>query len=43
MKLVRHVDLQRRESDGAVHWKSIGPKLRHAFRKGGGDTFSDND
>ena len=31
MKLVRHYDQE--ETDGAVHWKSIGPKLRHAFRE----------
>ena len=33
MKLVRHLDLKDRESDGAVHWESMGPKLRHAFQK----------
>ena len=43
MRLVRHVDLQERESHGAVHWTSIGPKLRYAFLKDGGDTFSDNE
>ena len=42
-KLVRHADLQERESDGAIHWKSMGPKLRHAFRKERGDTFSETD
>ena len=41
MQLVRHVDLQERDSDGAFHLKWMGPKLRLAFRKGGGDTFSD--
>lgn len=30
MELVRHYD---RETDGAFHWKSMGPKLRFAFRK----------
>ena len=43
MRLVRHVDLQERESDGAVHWTSIGRKLRYAFLKHGGDTFSVNE
>ena len=33
VKLVRHLDLANRESDGAVHWNSVGPKLRHAFPK----------
>ena len=31
MKSVRHFDLQERESDGTVHWKSMGPKSRHLF------------
>ena len=43
MRLVRHMDLQTRESDGAVHWKSMGPKLRCAFLRDGGDSFSDTD
>ena len=33
--------LQERESDGAVHWKSKGPKLRYAFLKDGRDTLCD--
>ena len=41
MRLARHVDLQERESDGAVDWKSMCPKLRYAFLKDGGDTFRD--
>ena len=41
-RLERHLDLADRESDGAVHRKSIGPKLRHAFSKGG-HIFSDSD
>ena len=41
MKLVRHLDQKERESDGAVHWKSMGPKLRHAFQTGGGHTISE--
>ena len=42
-KLVRHYDQDERECDGAVHRKPIGPKLRHAFQKGGGCGFSDSD
>ena len=42
MKLVRHLDVADRGTDGAVHWKLMGPKLRHAFQKGG-HTFSDFD
>ena len=33
MKLVRNHDQEERETDGAVHWKSMGPKLRYAFRQ----------
>ena len=33
MKLVRHHDQEERETDGAVHWKPMGPKLRFAFHK----------
>ena len=33
MKLVGHVGIQEQESDGAVLWKSMDPKLRHAFRR----------
>ena len=43
MRLVRHMDFQERESDGACHWKSISSKLRYAFLQNGGDTFSDDD
>ena len=43
MRLVRHMDLQERESDEAVHWKSMGPKRRCAFLKDGGDTLSYTD
>ena len=35
MRLVRHYDQEERETDGAVHWNSIGPKLRKAFQKAG--------
>ena len=43
MKLVRHLDLADRETDGAIYWKSLGPNLRDAFQKEGGHTFSDSD
>ena len=36
------LDLEDRETDGAVHWKSMGPKLRYAFQKEGGYTLSDS-
>ena len=42
MKLVRHLDLADRESDGAVHWTSMGPQLRPAFQQESGYTFSDS-
>ena len=43
MRLVRHYDQDERETDGAVHWGSMGPKLRKAFQKAGGQKFSDSD
>ena len=43
MRLVRHFDPHERETGGAVHWKSMGPKLRKAFQKAGGQKFSDSD
>ena len=43
MRLVRHFDQKDRGTDGAVHWKSMGPKLRKAFQKAGGQQFSDSD
>ena len=43
MRLVRRVDPQQRESDVAFHWTSMSSKLRHAFLKDGGDTFSDDE
>ena len=43
MRLVRHYDQDVRETDGAVHWKSMCPKLRLAFHKWGGCDFSDSD
>ena len=42
MKLVRHHDQDERETDGTVHGKSMGPKLRHASQKGSGCDFSDS-
>ena len=39
MRLVRHYDQDERETDGAVHWNSMVPKLRKAFQKSGGRKF----
>ena len=41
MRFVRHYDQDERETDGAAHWNSVGPKLRKAFQKFGGRKFSD--
>ena len=35
--------LVERETDGAVHWNSMGPTLRQAFQKAGGQTLSVSD
>ena len=43
MRLVRHFDQAERETVGAVHRKSMGPKLRKALRKVGGQKFSGSD
>ena len=43
MTLVRHYDQHERDTDGAVHWKSMDPKLRKAFQKAGGQKLSDSD
>ena len=43
MRLVRRYDQHERETDGAVSWKSMGPKLWKAFQKAGGQQFSDSD
>ena len=43
MRLVRHDDQDEREPDGAVHWNSMVPNLRKAFRRSEGQEFSDND
>ena len=41
MRFVSHYDQDERETDGAVHWNSINPKLLRAFQKARGRTFSD--
>ena len=43
MRLVRRYDQDERETDGAVHWNSMGPNLRKAFEKAGGHKLSDPD
>ena len=43
LRLVRHCDQDERETDGAVHWNSMVPKLRKAFRKSGGRKFLGSD
>ena len=43
MRLVRHDDPDERETDGAVHWNSMVPKLWKAFKKSGGRKFADTD
>ena len=43
MRLARRYGQDERETDGAVHWNSMGPKLRRAFQKAGGQKFSDSD
>ena len=43
MRLVRRYDPDERETEGAVHWNSMGPKLRKAFQKFGGRNLSDMD
>ena len=43
MRLERHYDQNERETYGVVHWKSMGPKLRKAFKKAGGQKLSDLD
>ena len=39
MTLVRRYDQNEKETDGVVHWKSIGPTLRQAFQKIGRTQF----
>ena len=43
MKLVLHLDRKEKETDGALDWKSMCPKLRRAVSLGGGCGFSDSD
>ena len=43
MRWVRRYDQDERETDGAVHGNWMGPKLRKAFQKAGGQKFSDSD
>ena len=43
MRSVRHYDQHERETDRAVHWKSMCPKLRKASQKAGGQKLSDSD
>ena len=43
MRLVRCSDQDERETDGAVRWNPVGPKLRKAFQKAGEQKFSDSD
>ena len=44
MRLARRHDQDERETaDGAVHWNSMGPKLRKASEKAGGHKLSDPD
>ena len=43
VRLVLRFDQDERETDGAVHWNSMGLKLRNAFQKSGGRKFSDVD
>ena len=42
MRFERRYDHDGRETDGAVHWNSTGPKLRKAFHKAGRQKFSDS-
>ena len=38
-KLVRHEHSRERETDGAIHWKFISPKLKCKFQCDGGSKF----
>ena len=42
MRLARHHDQDERETDGAVHWNSMVPKLRKASQKAGGRKHAGN-
>ena len=43
IRLVRHYDEEERETDGAVHWDTINPKLLRAFGHQGARDFSEKD
>ena len=43
MRLVLHCDPDERETDGAVHWNAMSPRLWKAFQKSRGRIFSDTD
>ena len=40
MRFIHHYDQDERETDAAIHWNSIVPKLRKAFRSSAGQEFS---
>ena len=42
-KLVRHHEQEERQSDAAVHWDTIRPKLLRAFADRGAQDFSEKD
>ena len=42
-KLVRHEHSRERETEGAIHWTIICPKLIIRFHKDGGSSFTDRD
>ena len=43
IRLVRHKDQEERETDGAVHWNTMSPKLLKAFEDKGARKFSDKE
>ena len=43
MRLVRLHGQHESDTDGAVHWKSMRPKLRKAFQKARGQKIEDSD
>ena len=42
-KLRRHENSRERETDEAIHWKFVSPRLRFKFRSDGGSKFNDRD
>ena len=42
-RLVRHYDQEERQSDAAVHWDTMRPKLLKAFAKQGARDFSEEE